>query len=114
MKKFLQRIVIERTLEIGDAKMTEGDEAYIRFQISPLADEHMAVSNECWMYATLAKLAEDAAWFIFKGRKDTGLELRPENILEITDKCPISDPQNFLEKFLIRVENTGDKRGDFQ
>lgn len=114
MKKFLQRIVIERTLEIGDAKMTEGDEAYIRFQLSPLVGENAAASNECWMYATLVKLSEDAAWFIFKGRKDTGLELRPENILEITDKCPVSEPQNFLEKFLIRVENTGDKRGERQ
>lgn len=112
MKKFLQRIVIERTLEIGDAKMTEGDAAYIRFQINPLVGENTVASNECWMYATLAKLSENTAWFIFKGRKDTGLELRPENILEITDKCPISEPQSFLEKYLIRVENTGDMRGD--
>ena len=105
MKRFLQRIVIERTLEIGDAKMSEGDEACIRFQTTPLIGENAAASNECWMYATLVKLSEDTAWFIFKGRKETGLELRPENILEITDKCPVAEPQSFLEKFLIRVEN---------
>ena len=114
MKKFPQHIVIERTLEIGDAKMTEGDEAYIRFQISPLVGENAAASNECWMNATLAKLSDDTAWFIFNGRKDTGLELRPKNILEITDKCPVSEPQTFLEKFLIRVENTGEMRGERQ
>ena len=107
MEEFVQRIVTERTLEIGTAKMSEGNEAYIRFQIGPLVGNGTVISNECWMYARLVKLSDKTAWFVFKGRKNTGLKLCPETILEITDKCPTSDPQDFLDNTLIRIENTG-------
>lgn len=109
MEEKIRRIVTERTLEIGNAKMVEGDEAYIRFKLEPLVRDIKESKNEYWMYATLGELNDDTAWFVFPGRKKTGLLLIPEAIVEISDKCPAADPQVFWVQFLIRAEDVNEK-----
>lgn len=93
MEEPIRRIVIERTLEIGNAKMVEGDEAYIRFKMAPLISEIKGCPDEFWMHATLDTLYDDCAWFVFtnKDNRKSSIQLPPAAIMEISDKRPIVD-----------------------
>lgn len=106
MEKMIRRIVTERTLEIGNAKMVEGDEAYIRFKMAALVSEIEECPDEFWMYATLDKLYDDRAFFVFTNNdnRKSGIQLHPAAIMEISDKCPVADPRIFKVHCFVEIE----------
>lgn len=108
MEEKIRRIVTERTLEIGDAKMVEGDEAYIRFKMAALISAIEECPDEFWMHATLDTLYDDRAWFVFtnKDNRKSGISLHPAVIMEISDKCPVADPRTFKAHGFVATEKS--------
>lgn len=74
------RIETERTLIVGNAKMSEGDWAYVKY----------CVLSDCgkgrWMYAKCIRLEDNVA--VFATESEGRIVLLPEKIVQICDKCP--------------------------
>jgi len=78
-KKVERKIEVERTLIIGDAKMSEGVSAFVKFIFWGDSLEGCPY----WMYGTLTELTDETA--VFRNAGGKFFVLLPEEIVEITD-----------------------------
>lgn len=87
-----RRIEIERTLIIGDARVSSGTEAFIKF-MDPEDNQYGR-----WMFATCVRLNDCSA--LFQAANGDYIRLWPEEILKVTDKLELDVPTDYSERLL--------------
>lgn len=94
------RIEIERTLIVGNARMSEGTSpAFIHFWKD---GDKIGEMVEYWMCACIKKITDYAVVFQIPGKKS--MWLAPEQIMEITDKdIPSGIVEDLLEGNIVKV-----------
>ena len=83
----IKEIVVERTLLIGGAKVSEGDEVYVKYRT------HGDTVNKC-IYAVCAEITDTYAAFITN--KKIFVKLSPAEILAIEDKPSLTEVECIL------------------
>ena len=71
------KILVERTLRVKNAKMSVGDEAFIKFK---------GDNGIFWTYATLSYLSDELAEFVTRSHPEKEIALIPSNIIQIRDR----------------------------
>lgn len=85
-----RKIEVERTLIIGDSKVSVGTECYVKFLLSAIAQRGR------WMYAKCVAIFDTCV--VFKKGDYAEVWLRPSEIISITDS------PNLTKEEMLRLQ----------
>lgn len=83
----MKQIVTVHILEIDAETMYEKDKAFVQIKFTSKNKNKIC---KLWIYATLAKLSDTSAFFVYRNRdkQEVGIWIKPDDILKISKKCP--------------------------
>lgn len=82
----IREIQVERTLVVGDARVSAGTECYIKYR--DIQKQKCALN---WMYAMCVDMTDDSV--LFRLMNGTHITLKPNDIELITDKPNLTEEQ---------------------